>query len=173
MKPVILLAIVFLSFRLAFGQTVDAIRFVSHCRPDLTWPTLSICIGKLVQPDEPYSTDSLLGSAILTDTKTYNWVREYILSSFYTYKAEDAKIANQNGKPMCPLNVWVLEIKDSLGMDLFLCRKNWQVFFDTLRSELQLHQMDKAVIDAFKSPPHWPETPTRTTKWIQGKYNDK
>jgi hypothetical protein len=173
MRTTILLIIVFFSFRFVEGQTVDAIRFVSRCRPDLTWPTLSICIGKLVQPDDAYSTDSLMGSAILTDAKTYNWVREYILSSFYTYTAEDAKKAIQNGKPMCLFNEWALEIKDSLGMDLFVCRNNWNVFFDTLRSELQLHQMDKAVIDAFKSPPHWPETPTRTAKWTKGKYSNK
>ena len=142
MKPASLIAIVFLSFQLAFGQTVDAIRFVSCCRPDLTWPTLSICIGKLVQPNDAYSTDSLMGSAILTDTKTYNWLREYILSSFYTYTAEDAKRDIQNGKPMCPFNGWALEIKDSLGMDRFVCSNNWSVFFDTLRSELQLHQRE-------------------------------
>ncbi len=173
MKPAIILAIVFLSFRIAFGQTIDAIRFVYRSRPALTHPTLSICIGKLVQPNDAYSMDSLLGSAILTDTKTYNWVREYILSSFYTYSAKDAALAIHNGKRMCPLRETALEIKDSLGMDLFVCRNNWSVFFDTLRSELQLHQMDKAVIDAFKSPPHWPETPTRTKKWTQGKYSNK
>ncbi len=62
--------------------------------------------------------DSLLGGAILTDTETYNWVREYILSSFYTYSAKDAALAIHNGKRMCPLRETALEIKDSLGMDL-------------------------------------------------------
>jgi hypothetical protein len=88
MKPAIILAIVFLSFRLAFGQTTDAIRFIYRSRPELNYPTLSICIGKLVQPNDADMTDSLLGSAILTDAKTYNWVREYILSSFYSYTAK-------------------------------------------------------------------------------------
>jgi hypothetical protein len=172
MKSVILLAILFLSFRLADGQIVDAIRFVYRGRPNLSFPTLSICIGKLVQPNDVDLSDSILGSAILTDVKTYNWLREYILSSYYTYTAKDAKIAIQAGKAMCPLPQSALEIKDSGGMDLFVCSNNWHVFFDTLRSEMQFHQMDEAVIDAFKSPPHWPATPTTTKKLTPVKYND-
>jgi hypothetical protein len=173
MKSAIILAIVFLSFRLADGQTVDAIRFVYRGRSHIAFPTLSICLGKLVQPNDVDLIDSTSGSAILTDAKTYNWLREYILSSAYTYTIKDPKIAIQGGKPMCPISESALEMKDSGGMDLFVCSNNWPVFFDTLRSEMQFHRLDSAVIDAIKSPPHWPSTPTTTKKLTPVKYNHR
>jgi hypothetical protein len=160
MKSIIFSCVLLFSFRLAEGQTVDAIRFVFRGRANMSLPTLAICVGKLVQPTDAGWFDSTRGSAILTDARTYNWLREYILSS---------KMAIPNGKPMCPLSS-AFEMIDSEGMDLFVCDKNWRPFFDTLRAGMQLHQMDTVVIDALKSPPHWPMTPTTTKKLFMEHY---
>jgi hypothetical protein len=162
MKSTALLTIILLSFRLADGQTVDAIRFVYRGQRDFLHPTLAICNGKLIQPNDIDFTDSRNGSAILTDTGTYNWVREYILSSIYTYSAKDAEIAKKVGKPMCPIET-SLEMIDSGGMDLFVCRSDWGAFFDTLKSELRRQSLDHRVIDMLKSPPYWPMTKTSPT----------
>jgi hypothetical protein len=154
MKSIIFSYVLLFSFRLAEGQKVDAIRFVFRGRANMSLPTLAICVGKLVQPTDAGWFDSTRGSAILTDPKTYNYLREYILNS---------KVAIPNGKSMCPLSS-AFEMIDSKGMDLFVCDNNWGRFFDALRSGMQLQQMDKVVIDAFKSPPHWPMTSTTTEK---------
>jgi hypothetical protein len=154
MKSIIFAYILIFAFRLAEGQTVDAIRFVYRGRTNMSLPTLAICVGKLVQPTDAGWFDSTRGSAILTDPKTYSYLREYILHS---------NMAIPNGKSMCPLSS-AMEMIDSRGMNLFVCDNNWGPFFDTLRSRMQLQQMDNVVIDAFKSPPHWPMTPTTTKK---------
>jgi hypothetical protein len=154
MKSIIFSYIFLFAFRLAEGQTVDAIRFVYRGRANMSLPTLAICVGKLVQPTDAGWFDSTRGSAILTDPKTYSYLREYILNS---------NMATPNGKSMCPL-LAAFEMVDSKGMDLFVCENNWRPFFDTLRSGMQLQQIDNVVIDVFKSPPHWPTTPTTTKK---------
>ncbi len=160
MKSIIFSYILLFSFRLADGQTVDAIRFVYRGRANMSLPTLAICVGKLVQPTDAGWFDSTRGSAILTDPKTYSYLREYILNS---------NMAIPNGKSMCPL-LAAFEMIDSKGMDLFVCHNNWGPFFDTLRSRMQLQQMDTVVVDALKSPPHWPKTPTTTKKLYMEHY---
>ena len=154
MKSIIFSYVLLFSIRLAEGQKVDAIRFVFRGRANMSLPTLAICVGKLVQPTDAGWFDSTRGSAILTDPKTYNYLREYISNS---------KIAIPNGKSMCPLSS-AFEMIDSKGLHLFVCHNNWNRFFDGLRTGMQLWHLDKAVIDAFKSPPHWPMTLTTTKK---------
>ncbi len=163
-RSTVFLSIIFFSIQPVEGQIVDQIRFVYHGEPPFgkDYPpiphgTFALCTGNLVYPKDLGMVDSSLGRAIITDIKTYSWVREYILSSFYTYTAKDAEKAKNAGKPICPSGP-VLEIMDSGGMDLFICKDNWRAFFDTLRSEMLLQSMDKKVIEAFKSPPYWPKT---------------
>jgi hypothetical protein len=150
MKSIVFSYVLLFSFRLAEGQTVDAIRFVHRDRKNMALPTLSICVGKLVQPTDAGWFDSTHGSSILTDTGTYNWLREYIIN---------CKVSMSTDKSMCPLTS-AIEMKDSKGLHLFVCDNNWNRFFDGLRTGMQLQHLDKVVIDAFKSPPHWPMTPT-------------
>lgn len=158
MKSILLLLLPIFSFGFARGQNNDAIRFIYRYLPERPHPTFAICVGKLVQPFDAGMIDSLHGGAILTDSNTYRWIREYILSSFYTYSAKDAAKANNVSEPMCPILSPVIEMKDSGGMDMFVCFKDWRPFFDTLRAKLQQNLMDTIVINVLKKAPAWPRT---------------
>jgi hypothetical protein len=164
------LLILFLAFsaEFVFGQNSDAIRFICRYRPDRPpHPTFAICLGHLAQPYEAGWLDSLKGSAILTDSNTYRWIKGYILRSSHAYRVKDVGRVDSYGTPMCPTSSPALEVKDSTGMDMFICSEDWRLFFETLRSELQQNQMDTVVINAFKNPPSWPVTPTTTVKLVR------
>lgn|GEM_PF-4558030 len=147
-------------FRPAEGQAIGAIQFVYRSvyhegYSNLPHGTLTICVGRFVQPNGVAFPDPDDRSVILTDIRTYNWLREYMLSSIYTYTVKDGETAEMAGTPICPGQP-SLEIVGSGGMDLFVCRSNWHAFFDTLRSELRIQSMDQRVIGAFQSAPDWP-----------------
>jgi len=163
------LTIVLFSFRPANSQAVDAIRFVyrgvyHEGYSNLPHGALTISVVKSVRRNGEamlnYPDDR---SVILTDTKTYNFVREYILSSNLTYSAKDAEKAKNVGMPVC-LGESSLEIIGSGGVDVFLCRNDWRTFFDTLRSALRVQSFDARVTTAFDSAPDWPMAVTMIQK---------
>src|SRR5579862_8894589 len=130
MKSTLFLTIILLSFRLAEGQTVGAIQFVYRAvyhegYANLPHGTLTICVGKFVQPNGYGFIDPDDRSAILTDPKTYNWVKEYILCSKFTYTIKNAEEAMKVGKSRCPGEA-SLEVIGSGGIDVFVCRNDWR-----------------------------------------------
>ncbi len=165
---VICTILIILSFRFAEGQTVDAIRFVYRevyhkGYANLPHGTLTIYLARPTKYNDETVFDPNDRSVVLTDIKTYNFLREYVLCSNLTYTAKDAEKAKKTGMPVCSRES-SLEIIGSGGMDVFLCRDDWRTFFDTLRSALRIQSVDARVTAAFDSAPDWPMPVTVTRK---------
>lgn len=130
------------------AQRVENLRFVFIGEEDKPHGTLSISIGACKIPTDRGVVDDHFGKCILTDTKTFDSVRQFIRESKYATGEGTVSLSDS-------LNHWLLsgcsyyKIIDSDSSVVYLNGKYWIDFFDELKATLRAHSLDPRVISAF------------------------
>jgi hypothetical protein len=148
MKNIVLLLLCFVSVSPVLrAQRVESLRFVYAGEEDKPHGTLVISIGKYMKPTDRGVVDSNFGKCVLTDIRTFDSLRQFILHSKYPIR-RFARITDS-------LDRWLQEgysyytIIGSDGSVVYLNGKYWISFFDGLKVELRAHELDPRVIGAF------------------------
>lgn len=149
MKNIFLLALCICSVGPVLrAQRVENLRFVFIGEEDKPHGTLSISIGACKIPNDRGVVDDHFGKCILTDTKTFDSVRQFIRESKYPTAEGTVSLSDS-------LDHWLLsgcsyyKIIGSDGSVVYLNGKYWIIFFDQLKAALRTHSLDPRVISAF------------------------
>jgi hypothetical protein len=166
MKQLIISLIFLAKFYLVSGQHFEDIRFIYVGEQLHPIGTRVVCIGKLVQPDNCPDIDSIWGSSILTDEKTFDSIKNYAFRSNLSTMDTPNEYAAAMEKSFIPgmrIHVRLARfdsrnvhngpdyylIGDSTGDYVYVRGQHYREFMDGLKEMLQRNNLDKNVIKFF------------------------
>ena len=139
MRMILALLFPLLIFIKSDERKIQTIRFVYVGEELKPHGTLLISVGKYIVPSDK-GLDSFFGRGIKTDEKTFEFINTFVHNNKYTLN---------NRKKISDLEtVYVIICPKRVE---YLREKDFESFFDDLRSGLQEKNLDRVVIEAFRN----------------------